>query len=168
VSIFLKFFGGTKFEKQIKTAIKTCFGALEPCVVYITKDLCPANKKDVLPAFQQSNVIYQFFTTVTVRYVGRTSQRLQDRIKQHISKSIRNATCSQIRIQPKHDCKSSTQLPTTQLSCNYAIGLHLLRNLIWAQNYDDKQFSNLAKGCSPFHLSVLEAIYIKRLNPILC
>jgi len=65
-------------------------------------------------------------------------------------------------------CKSSTQLPTTQLSCDSAIGLHLLRNTICAQNYDDKQFSILAKGRSAFHLSVLESIFIKTLNPILC
>jgi len=31
-------------------------------------------------------------------------------------------------------------------------------NPICAQNYDDKQFSTLAEGRSPFHLSVLEAI----------
>jgi len=29
----------TKFEKQIKTAVKACFAALEPRVVYTTKDL---------------------------------------------------------------------------------------------------------------------------------
>jgi len=137
-------------------------------VVYTTKDLCPANKKDALPAFQQSNVIYQFSCNCDSWYVGRTSQRLQDRIKQRVPKSIRNATCSQTRIQPKRDCKSSTQLPTTHLSCDSAIGLHLSRNPICAQNYDDKQFSILAKGCSPVHLSVLEAIFIKTLNPVLC
>jgi len=59
-------------------------------------------------------------------------------------------------------------LQPSQLSCDSAIGLHLLRNSICAQNYDDKQFSILAKGRSPFHLSVLEAIFIKTLNPILC
>jgi len=138
---------------------------LEPRAVYTTKDLCPANKKDVLLAFQQSNVIYQFFCHCDSWYVGCTSQRLQDRI---ISKSIRNAICSQTNIQPKRDCKSSTQLPTTQLSCDFANGFHLFRNPIGAQNYDDKQFSILAKGCSPFHLSVLEAIFIKTLNSILC
>jgi len=55
-----------------------------------------------------------------------------------------------------------------------------LRNPICAQNYDDKQFSILAKGRSTFHLSVfakgrstfhlsvLEVTFIKTLNPILC
>jgi len=89
-------------------------------------------------------------------------------MKQYIPKSIRNAACSQTRIQPKRDCKSSIQLPTTQLSYDSAIGLHLLRNPICTQNYDDKQFCILAKVRSPFHLSIFEAIFIKTLNPILC
>jgi len=63
-------------------------------------NLCPANKKDVLPGFQQSNVIYQFSCHCDSWYLGRTSQRLQDRIKQHVLKSIRNATsCSQTHSQ---------------------------------------------------------------------
>jgi len=39
---------------------------------------------------------------------------------------------------------------------------------ICAQNYDEKQNSILAKGHSPFHLTVLEVIFIKTLNPNLC
>ena len=43
-----------------------------------------------MPALQKSNVIYQFSCHCDSRYVGRTSQRLQDRIKQHVPKSIRS------------------------------------------------------------------------------
>jgi len=55
-----------KFEKQVKSAVKICFATLEPHVVYTTKDLCPANKKDVLPAFQQSMQFTNFLATVTI------------------------------------------------------------------------------------------------------
>ena len=34
--------------------------------------------------------------------------------------------------------------------------------------YDGSMFSILAKGRSPFHLSALEATFIKPSNPILC
>jgi len=70
---------------------------------------------------------------------------------------------------PKCHCKSSTQqVPLTQsLSCDSAIELHLLCNPICA-HYDDKRFSILAKGCSSFHLSILQAVFIKTSNPILC
>ena len=50
----------TRFEKQVKSAVKQCFSAVEPRVVYSTKELLPATNKDVLPALQKSNVIYQF------------------------------------------------------------------------------------------------------------
>ena len=49
----------TRFENQIKSAVKQCFSALEPRVVYSTNELLPATNKDVLPALQKSNVIYQ-------------------------------------------------------------------------------------------------------------
>jgi len=42
-----------------------------------------------------------------------------------------------------------------------AIGLHFLQNKDWANNYNDQQFSILCKARSTFHLSALEAIYIK-------
>ena len=54
-------------------------------------------EKDVLPASQQSNIVYEFSCHCDSRYVGRTSQRLQDRIKQHVPKSVRTGQVSQDR-----------------------------------------------------------------------
>ena len=73
-----------RYEMQIKTAVKRCYFAVEPCIVYTTRQLLPVAKKDVLPAFHQSNIVYQFLCHCDSRYVGRTSQRLQQRI---------NSTC---------------------------------------------------------------------------
>ena len=143
---------------------------VEPYVVYKTNQLLPVATKDVLPALQNSNVIYQFSCHCDSRYVGRTSQRLQDRIKQRVSKSIRYGTSSLKRDLPIRKCKYSTK-STTQiqsLTHDSAIGLHLLRNPTCAQHNDDSMFSILAKGRSPFHLSALEATFIKTSNPILC
>jgi len=74
-----------KFEKQITSAVKRCFFSVEPRVVFMTRQLLPATKEDVLPSHHQNNVIYQFLCHCDSRYVGRTSQRLEERIKQHIS-----------------------------------------------------------------------------------
>ena len=147
---------------------KKCFSAVEPRVVYSTKELLPATNKDVLPALQKSNVIYQFSCHCDSWYVGRTSQRLQDRIKQHIPKSICSCSSSQKRLLPARRCKSSTQTNTQSLASDSAIGLHLLQNPTCAQHYDDSRFSILAQGRSPFHLSALEATFIKTSNPALC
>ena len=56
----------TRFEKQVKSDVKQCFSAVEPRVVYSTNELLPATNKNVLPALQKNNVIYQFSCTVTV------------------------------------------------------------------------------------------------------
>ena len=47
----------TQFEKQVKSAVKQCFSAVEPRVVYSTNELLSAINKDVQPALQKSNVI---------------------------------------------------------------------------------------------------------------
>ena len=49
-----------RYEMQIKTAVIRCYFAVEPCIVYTTRQLLPAAKKDVLPASHQSNIVYQF------------------------------------------------------------------------------------------------------------
>ena len=78
-----------RFEKQVTSSVKHCYLAVEPNVVYKTNQLLPVGNKDVLPTLQNSNVIYQFSCHCDSRYVGRTSQRLQFRIKQYVPKSIR-------------------------------------------------------------------------------
>ena len=49
---------------------------------------------DILYALQNSNVIYQFSNHYNSCYAGCTSQTLQDRIKQQVSKSI--LSCSSL------------------------------------------------------------------------
>ena len=50
----------TRFEKQVKSAVKQCFSAVELHVIYFSNELLSATNKDVLPALQKSNVIQQF------------------------------------------------------------------------------------------------------------
>ena len=89
------------------------------------------------------------------RYVDQTSQRLQDRIRQHVPKFIWNKT-SQERKQPELQCKLSNSMP----HCDSSIGNHFLYNHKCASHYNDNQFSILFKARSDFHLSVLESIFI--------
>ena len=70
-----------RFEKQVASAVQRCYFSVEPRVVFTTRQLLPASKKDVLPASQQSNIVYEFSCHCDSQYVGRTSQRLQNRIK---------------------------------------------------------------------------------------
>ena len=92
------------FEKQTKIAINRCYQAVEPRIIFTTRKILPAVYKDVLPSLQQSMVVYQYVCRCDCRYVGRTSQRLQYRINQHIPRCIR----SDIRLTknlPNRECK---------------------------------------------------------------
>ena len=155
-----------RYEMQIKTAVKRCYFAVEQCIVYTTRQLLPAAKKDVLPALHQSNIVYQFLCHCNSRYVGRTSQRPQQRIKQHVPKTILQEHISQDRstlarsCKPIRSCKAETSFS--------AIGQRLLQNPTCAREYNDNKFSILARGRTFFHLSILEATYIKTSKPNLC
>ena len=155
----------TRFKMQVKSAIQHCFTTVKPRVFYTTSQLFSATKKDVLPASKKSNVIYQFSCHCDSRYVGCTFQRLQDRIKQHVQKFICSGGSSQEHVLPAYYCKSSGQSPTQHLACESAIGLHLLQNSTCAQHYDDSSFSILFKGHFLFHVSALEATFLKLLIP---
>ena len=141
---------------------------METYVVYFTSKLFAATNKNVRPALQKRNVMYQFACHCDSQYVGRLSQGLQDRIKQHISKSIRSFSSSQKRLLSASRCKPSTQTNTEFFRSDSAIALHLLQNPVCAQHYDESRFSILAQGRSPFHLSALEATFIKTSKPALC
>jgi len=142
--------------------VKRCFFSVEPRVVFTTWQLLPATKKDVLLSHHQSNLIYQFVCHCDCRYVGRTSQRLEERIKQHIPKSITNPPtphiCQSLPRPGKvtsppqfhhigHRSTSSWQRPM-------CLTLQSRQVLAWAR--------------APFHLSALEATFIKSLNSLLC
>ena len=98
--------------------------------------------------------------------MGRTSQRLQRRIKQHVPKTILQKHISQDQSTLARSCKPIRSFKTeTSFS---AIGQHLLQNPTCAHQYNDNKFSILARGRTSFHLSTLEATYIKTSKPNLC
>ena len=74
----------TNLVKEVKTAMESCYGSVSTRLAFTSKRMLPVARKDVLPAIQKSFVIYEYKCHCDSRYVGRTSQRLQDRIKQHV------------------------------------------------------------------------------------
>ena len=154
----------TNLEKEVKTAVESCYGSISTHLVFTSKRMLPVARKDVLPAIQKNFVIYEYKCHCDSRYVGRTSQRLQDCIKQHVPQWLRQQLTRPRRSQPHRLCKQTDTKP----DCDSAIGQHLLDNDGCALNYDDKQFSILAAAHSSFHLNLLEATYIKTRHPVLC
>ena len=97
------------------------------------------------------------------RHVGCTTQRIADRIKQHVLTSIRNKSYD-AREQPPHICKNNK----SKINCESVIGQHLIANPECAKTYTDDNFRIIGHARSFFHLSVLESVYIKTQNPVLC
>ena len=120
--------------------------------------------KDVLPTTLKSSVIYEYSCYCDSRYVGRTSQRLQDRIKQHVPKWLQQQAKRPTRFQPGKSCKLKRNNP----DCDSAIGQHLLDKKQCAANYNDKRFKILADARNSFHLCLLETTFIETRYPILC
>ena len=97
------------FEKKTKIAINRCYKAVESCIIFTTRKILPAVHKIVLPTLQQSMVVHQCVCRCDCRYVDRTSQRLQDRINQHIPRCIRSDKRPTKNL-PNRECKiTSTQ-----------------------------------------------------------
>ena len=78
-----------QLEQQIKSAVQNCYEAVSPRLIFSSQCMLPTAKKDVLPANQRSMAIYEYVRHCDSRYVGRTTQSLQERIKQHVPKAIR-------------------------------------------------------------------------------
>ena len=68
------------------------------------------------------------------------------------------------REQPPRICKNNK----SKINCESAIGQHLIANPKCAKTYTDDNFRIIGQARSSFHLSVLESVYIKTQNPVLC
>ena len=114
------------------------------------------SKKDVIEE-------YVWLCHCDILYVGRTTQRLQERIKQYVPKPLRHTTTpTQVQGNPpiptnqntakqkKCKAKSKTQF---EPESNSAIGQHLLESNQCARNYSASRFKILTTARSQFHLS---------------
>ena len=153
----------SKFENQISKAIASCYYAVKSRVVYNTRVMLPSAKKDCVPTTQKSCVVYEFSCRCEALYVGCTTLRLADRIKQHVPTSIRKKS-NAVREQPSRICKKNN----SKINCESAIGQNLIANPECAKTYTDDNFRIIGQARSSFHISVLESVYIKTQNPVLC
>ena len=87
------------------------YGSVSTRLVFTSKRMLPVAGKDVLPVIQKSFVIYEYKCHCDSRYVGRTSQRLQDRIKQHVPQWLRQQLTRPRRSQPHRSCKRTDTKP---------------------------------------------------------
>ena len=140
------------------------YGSVSTRFVFTSQCMLPVARKDVLPITKKNFDVYEYKCHCDSRYVGLTSQRLQDRIKQHIPQWLRQ----QLTLPRRSQLHRSRKQNDTKPECDSAIGQHLLENDQCALNYYNKRFSILSMARISFHLNLLEAAYIKTQRPVLC
>ena len=122
--------------------------------------------KDRIPTQSQSNLIYQFdCRQCGSRYVGKTAQRLADRIFQHVPKHILDAVLDPQRKRPGIPPKKRDNPAEGYQS---AVACHLAANTDCCRSYRESDFTVLSRCRSKQHRDVLEAMYIRCCKPVLC
>ena len=135
----------SKFENQIGKAITFCFNAVNP-VWFTALELCyHLLKRIVFLLLKKSCVDYEFLCRSEARHVGRTMQRLADRIKQHVPTSIRKKR-NTVREQTPGLWKNNN----SKINCEPSIGQHPLTNPECAKTYTDDNFRIIGQARSPF------------------
>ena len=115
-------------------------------MVYRTRVMLPSAKKDSVPTTQKSCAVYEFSCRCEARHVGRTMQRLAERIKHHVPTSIRKKSYTARAKSPRF-CKNNN----SKINCESAIGQHLIMNPECAKTYTDDNFRIIGQARSSFH-----------------
>ena len=136
---------------KISSSVTCCYNVAIVGTIFTTWAVFRSTQKDVLPIFQQSNLIYKFQCCCNATYIGCTSQCLEVRVKQHVPSDICNRTTS----------GHSKQL-------NSVICEHLNAINSGVVNYNDECFVVLHRAKTKQHLVILEALYILLYRPTLC
>ena len=105
------------------------------------------------PPQHSSALIYSFRRVCSLQDIGRTNQRLDARIKQHVPTKIQLGSYFADHVNNTYES---------------SIAGHLINNRDCASSYSVDLFTILSRSHSDFHLKVLETIYILTHKPFLC
>ena len=154
-----------RMVKRINDAVRLAYFATEVCAAFKTTRAFSL-PKDWLPTPSISNVVYLFeCRQCESQYVGKTSQRLGDRVKQHVPRHLVDSGTEQSRKRgrPPKKCANPGSDYQSVIAC------HLVSNKPYLETYSDfESYKILTRGRSRSHLDILEAMYIKHLKPVLC
>lgn len=139
-----------KFKKEIEETITKASVTTTPIVSFTTRHTFNGVYKDSLPTTSKSFVVYNFQCCCGKQYVGKTTQVLSERIKQHVTNKL---------VETKTMKKERNDTAITR---------HLRENLTCLMASPRKRFKVLMEARSKNNLDVLEALFIKQLKPELC
>ena len=125
--------------KSITTAVGRCYFSAAVLVIFQTRTAFVSMRKDVLPPHHINSVIYKYKCNSGSDYVGRTSNRLDLRIRQHLPARILNLRL--IRGQLANTSGSS-------------IAEHMINSRECVADFNVEPYSILSRSHSLFHLEV--------------
>ena len=132
---------GERFAKSITAAVGKCYFSAAVWVIFQTRIAFVSMRKDVLPPHHINSVIYKYTCSCGSDYIGRTSNRLDLRIKQHLPDRILNLELKR------------GQLASTSGS---SIAEHMINSRECVADFNVDRFSILSRSHSIFNLKVLE------------
>jgi len=136
-------------ERKVRNAVRGAFSDVQVVTVYNTRRAFTM-KKDVLPTHLISKVIYSFKCRQCVsRYLGRTLQHLNARIKQHVPLHLLPADARAQR--PKRGRPPKLK-GTTRVTLIPTV------TAITGTNHSDACFDVITRGRSPGHLAVVTLV----------
>ena len=144
---------GEKFAKYITTAVGKCYFSAAVRVIFQTRIAFVSMRKDVLPPHHINSAIYRYTCSCGSDYIGRTSNRLDLRIRQHLSARVLNLELKR------------GQLVNTSGS---SIADHMINSRECVADFNVDRFSILSRSHSIYHVKVFKIIYVRSLQPSLC
>ena len=133
------------FAERIASFVYRCYNAVNLSPIFTSRTAFNSTHKDKLPIFKQSMLIYRFVCRCSWTYTGRSCQRLEMRIRQHVPRVI---------------LSKGRQTSGHFQTMDSAIGEHLLTINSYRTSYEDDCFSILLRVRDKIQLKVLDAIHI--------
>ena len=139
------------YRRRLQHVVRRGFPRATLRVISTTSRAFSAKAKDVLPDISKSHVVYEYRCRCERAYIGKTTQCLSERAKQHIPNKL-----------------LETPPVLRSAKTDSAISKHLKENPECISEDLRKNFSVLAQARSQAHLNVLEALFIQAKSPVLC
>ena len=124
---------------NIASSVYHCYNAVNLRPIFTSRPAFNSTNKDKLPIFKQSNLIYKFTCQCNSTYIGKTCQRLEVRVRQHIPGSLLSGRLTYGHSQ----------------AMDSAIGEHLHTINNCRTRYEDDCFSVLHRARNKSHLKFL-------------
>ena len=136
----------TPFVSLFRNLFPAGFFAAKPMLLFRTTKIPHRSPKDRLPHTYSSSLVYQFICDCGAVYIGRTSRRLETRVREHLPKWLIEGRSG----------RANSAITSHLLECNCLRGS--LR----------EKFSIVFHARNDRLLRILEALTIKNFKPVLC